>query len=450
MAVLVAWVLAFGACDGGSSGGGGQPTGNVVYPLKVSGNGQLLVDQEHDPFLVQAEAAWGLIAAATIEKAEIYLENRRRKGFNAVLVRLLEHKFVDNPPLNIYGQGPFTVPGDFSTPNEAYFAHVDRVIQKANEKGILVLLAPAYLGFNGGDEGWFSEMTQNGTAKLRNYGRYLGNRYKTFPNILWVQAGDFNPPTPDLVRAVAQGILDNDTVHLHTAHCGRGNSAMDCFPNETWLTVNASYTSFITYPDVLQDFDRVPFKPFFLLDAQYENENGSTSESLRAQAYWAILYGAQGQLFGNNPVHHFDGPTLHPAPYSWEEGLEDQGSHDMPRVTALFASRRWYDLEPDDAHEVVTSGFGSFGDDNYITAARTPDGRLVMAYIPSTGTGTRSFTVDMSELVNQVQARWYNPTTGVYTDVPGAPFANAGTRTFTTPGNNGTGTNDWALVLEAP
>jgi hypothetical protein len=122
----------------------------------------------------------------------------------------------------------------------------------------------------------------------------------------------------------------------------------------------------------------------------------------------------------------------------------------MPRVTALFDSRDWHDLVPDDDHEVVTSGYGSFGSTGYVTAARTPDGRLVMAYIPSTGTGARSLTVDMSELAGQAQGRWYNPTTGAYTDIAGSPFANTGSRTFTTPGNNGTGTNDWALVLDAP
>ena len=122
----------------------------------------------------------------------------------------------------------------------------------------------------------------------------------------------------------------------------------------------------------------------------------------------------------------------------------------MPHVTALFASRTWYSLVPDEAHDVVTNGFGSFGSNNYVTAARTPDGRLVMAYIPSTGTGTRSVTVDMSELSGQAQGRWYNPTNGTYTQISGSPFANTGSRTFATPGNNGTDTNDWALVLEIP
>ena len=422
----------------------------TLFPLKVDSNGRLLVDQRGAPFLLQGDAAWGLIAAATAEQAEQYLENRRRKGFNAVMVRLLEHKFAANPPRNTDGQRPFTTAGDFSTPSEAYFAHVDWVIRRAAEKGILVLLAPAYLGYHGGDEGWYVEMMANGTTKLRDYGRYLGNRYKDFANILWVDAGDYNPPNPEIVRAVALGILDNDTVHLHTAHCGRRNSAMDCFPNESWLTVNASYTSFITYEAVLNDYNRTRFKPFFLLDAQYENENGSTPSTLRSQAYWALLSGAQGQLFGNNPVWAFQGPSLYPSPYSWSRGLDGQGSQDMTRVTALFAPRRWYDLVPDRSHRVVTGGFGTFGSSDYVTSAYTADGRLVMAYVPSTGTGARSLSVDMSRLARQMQGRWYNPTSGAYTTIEGSPFANAGSRNFVTPGGNGTGAGDWALILEAP
>jgi hypothetical protein len=49
-----------------------------------------------------------------------------------------------------------------------------------------------------------------------------------------------------------------------------------------------------------------------------------------------------------------------------------------------------------------------------------------------------------------VQARWYNPTSGAYSAVSGSPFPNTGSQSLSTPGNNGTGTSDWALVLEAP
>ena len=72
-----------------------------------------------------------VIVAMSDAEVEQYLRNRRDKGFNAVLVELIEHSFAKKPPLNEAGDAPSTTPGDFSTPNEKYFAHADWVIRKA-------------------------------------------------------------------------------------------------------------------------------------------------------------------------------------------------------------------------------------------------------------------------------------------------------------------------------
>jgi hypothetical protein len=68
-----------------------------------------------------------------------------------------------------------------------------------------------------------------------------------------------------------------------------------------------------------------------------------------------------------------------------------------------------------------------------------------MAYLPT----IRTITVDMSKLASIATARWYDPTKGEYADIDGSPFANAGSRKFTPPGNNSSGDGDWILVLEA-
>jgi hypothetical protein len=47
-------------------------------------------------------------------------------------------------------------------------------------------------------------------------------------------------------------------------------------------------------------------------------------------------------------------------------------------------------------------------------------------------------------------ARWYDPTAGTFTNIPGSPFANVGSMQFATPGTNAGGDDDWVLVLEAP
>jgi Protein of unknown function (DUF4038) len=120
-------------------------------PFRVSENHRYLVDQDSTPFLLQGDAAWSLIANATKEEAAAYLQNRQAKGFDAVLVNLLEHKFAKkapkNAPKNAYGEAPFTKMSDWSVPNNKYFDHADWDIRKAAENGQVVLLAPAYLGY---------------------------------------------------------------------------------------------------------------------------------------------------------------------------------------------------------------------------------------------------------------------------------------------------------------
>src|SRR5450432_722268 len=60
----------------------------------ISENHRFLIDSHGVPFLLQGDAAWSLIANATREEASVYLQNRQSKGFNAILVNLIEHKFA--------------------------------------------------------------------------------------------------------------------------------------------------------------------------------------------------------------------------------------------------------------------------------------------------------------------------------------------------------------------
>ena len=55
----------------------------------------------------------------------------------------------------------------------------------------------------------------------------------------------------------------------------------------------------------------------------------------------------------------------------------------------------------------------------------------------------------MDRFEKPVTAHWYNPTNGRFVEVEGSPYANRATHHFRTPGDNGTGTNDWVLILDA-
>ncbi len=413
----------------------------TAYPLKLAPGQRYVVDQFNAPFLIHGEAAWSLIVNLTNEQADAYLEDRRQKGFNALMVNLIEHHFAIDPPRNVYGDAPFLVAGDFSTPNEAYFAHADLILQKAADKGMVVFLDPAYLGFGGGDEGWYQEMSSNGTAVLTTYGQFLGNRYKNYPNIVWLDGGDFDPPDQSLVTAVVNGIKTFDPVHLHTAHDNQGTSPIDEWGGAGWLDLSDVYTypavnnKVPVYQKALVEYTRSDWKPFFLAESTYENENNATPTLVRQQAYEALLSGAMGDFFGNRPIWLFDS--------GWPSALNSRSSQDMSLVKQFFSTRHWERLVPDVSHTFVIAGFKADGLTHSV-AARAADGSWGATFLPT----ARTITVDLSEFSGPVQAHWFDPTSGATTTVSGSPFTNAGTTKIMTPGLNATGAADWVLVFE--
>jgi hypothetical protein len=419
--------------------------GDSLFPVRVSANNRYLEDASGKPFLLHGDTAWSLILQLSKEEAEEYLENRRQKGFNAILTLLTWTVYADDPPRNKYGNAPFTTAGDFSTPNEAYFAHADWVFEKAREKGMLVVLNPAVTGFSD-DRGWGKQIVANGPAKCRDFGRYLGSRYKGHPNIIWQAGGDRTPEVGSALEKnwleILLGIRDHAPDHLWTAHWRRQTTARDQPTFAPYMTVDNAYGGNRTYIQTLRAYNRAKHGPTFVNEAYYENTSlsvgraGSTPQVLRAQAYWALLSGATGHIFGSQHIWAFGGPTdsRPPVKFDWRKGMESQGSREMVHVKKLFDGLAWHQLVPDQDHSVVTAGYGTFGKDDRtpggdcVTAARTGDGSLVMAYIPSTGTDTRSVTVNMARLSGEATARWFNPTTGTYSEISGAPLANSGSR----------------------
>ena len=141
--------------------------------------------------------------------------------------------------------------------------------------------------------------------------------------------------------------------------------------------------------------------PFVLIESTYEGEHNASAVQIRRQAYWAILCGATGQFLGNRPIWLFDP--------GWQAALNSTGSLDMARLKMFFDGQPWYELIPDDKHEVVTEGLGEFTGLDYLTAARTKDGETVIAYMPT----ARPITVDMTKISGkEAKTVWFNPRTG--------------------------------------
>ncbi len=206
-----------------------------------------LIDQNNKPFLVVGDTPWSLMTGVTKAEAEAYLEDRRQRGFNAIIVNIIEHYF--NGPSTRKATRRSRRPGnvyDFSKPIEAYFAHVDYVLGLARDKGILVLLTPAYLGYGGGSEGWWPEINTavNTEAVMENYGRYLGTRYRNFNNILWVMGGDwYGQESLPKTQALVRGLQATDQAGGCSLRTTRARSpAIVYYGSEPWFTVNTTYS----------------------------------------------------------------------------------------------------------------------------------------------------------------------------------------------------------------
>ncbi|HZL41950.1 MAG TPA: DUF4038 domain-containing protein, partial [Verrucomicrobiae bacterium] len=369
-----------------------------VYPLKQNANGRFLVDQHNTPFLMLGDAPQSLIVNLSDTDAASYFLDRQQHGFNSLWVNLLCTTYTGGRPdsSTIGGVVPFTntIPGtssyDLSTPNPDYFAHADRMIKLAATYGLQIILDPIETG------GYLGVMRDNGTVKCRAYGQYVGNRYKGFPNILWMSGNDFQSwrtASDDAVAvAVAQGILDNDRNHLHSVELNYlVSSSLD---DTNWASIvglNAAYTYSPTYAEVLHAYGQSSTTPVFMVEANYEFEtnpatDGGSAFNLRLQEYWTQLSGGCGQLYGNHYTWSF-------VP-GWQAKLDTTGVTQFGYVKALFEPRAWFQLIPDTGHVVVTSGYGSFSSsgsidsNDYAAAAGTGDGRLVMAYMPTLRTLT--------------------------------------------------------------
>jgi hypothetical protein len=368
------------------------PPAPLRFP--IARRGACLIDAGGAAVWLHGEAAWSLLVRLDDADLDRYLADRRARGVNALLVNLIEHKFADHPPLDRAGQPPFTTPGDFSTPNEAYFAHVDRVLARTAAAGMAVLLAPAYLGDKGGDEGWYAEIRRAGPDKLRAYGRFLGARYRSMPNVVWVEGGDAPPMAAgDEIEALVAGIRETDPVHLHTAHSARYRSALDDY-DRPWLDINTTYSDCEGHARQLRrDALRPRSIPTIFIEGTYEGEQASLSCTI-SQAYRTLLSGAAGHVFGNKPIWLFDP--------DWPAALDSPGSRAMQHLAQLIAANDLRDLAPDLDGTIATPG---------IAAARSHAG-TTLAFVEI---GPRTVHVPAGRGAAR-HARWFHPASGTTLD----------------------------------
>ena len=431
-----------------------------AYPLRPSANHRYVIDGNNVPFLIIGDAPHSILANLNNSDAAKYLTDRGQRGFNALWIELLCDSYTfgygnegeANYGRDVNSNNPFTstLGGgfyDLTTPNEAYWSHVDYIVQQAAANGLQCVFTPLDQG------GWTQTSLVNGTNRCQQYGEFLGNRYKNYPNIIWNFGNDFQnwrtPANDAVILAIADGLRSADPNHLITIQLDYYVSESQDDPN--WISrinTNGVYTYYPTYAETLIAYNKPTVMPVLFLEENYEDEANvgelGTPNILRRQEYWSLTAGAlAGHMYGSYWTDRFAG--------GWESHLNTQAVAELGYFKAFMTSIAWYSLVPDQTHSLLTAGYGTFsdsghvGDNDYAMAAKAADGSLAIIYTPV----SHNMTVAMENFAGPVTARWFDPTNNTFQTVVGSPFPNIGNHDFRTPGNNHDGDEDWILLLQS-
>ncbi|MBN2105592.1 glycoside hydrolase family 140 protein [bacterium] len=439
----------------------------IRQAIQVSKNNRYFQLEDGSPFFWMGDTGWLLFQKLDRNEAEIYLENRRRYGFNIIQAILL-HDLSD---VNVYGDSalhnkclsfPNVTPGHAFENKEAYdyWDHVDTLIRTACDKGIMMALVPVW--------GSVVKTGKVTVDDVKTYGQWLAERYSHFPNLIWINGGDVRGDLfPEIWQMLGQTLHRYDSMHLITYHPFGRTQSSAWFHQTEWLCFNMFQSGHKRYDQrrktddsltwkgednwkyVLVDHARIPLKPTLDGEPSYENipqglhdprEPLWKAKDVRRYAYWSVFAGAAGHTYGNNAVMQMHRPQDGYGDYNvrnyWYHALDDTGATQMRHLKNLLLSRPYFERVYDPTLLVETP------DSGYNTVLATRGLSYAFFY---TYTGSR-FDVRLDKISGKkLKVWWMNPRTGIVTYC--GQIKNKGVRSFNPRGKKAEG-NDWVLILD--
>jgi hypothetical protein len=441
-----------------------EKNGKIEMPwdngkLKVSENNLYLQHANGKPFFWLGETAWLLPSRSNQDEVNYFINETGKNGFNVIQISVL-HSI---PAMNSYGH--YATPDGFDFKNidkqgeYNYWKHIDYIVECAQRNGIYIGIVCV----------WGSNV-QAGKLPLedaRKYGVFLANRYRKYPNIIWIIGGDIRGDVkPEVWQTLAKTIHTIDPDHLMTFHPrGRTHSAT-WFNNEQWLDFNMFQSGHRRYGQRLGDGDypieeyteednwrfvayslaMKPQKPVLDGEPSYEDipqglhdttERHWQAEDVRRYAYWSVFAGSLGHTYGHNSTMQMFRQGYLPsygAQKPWWDALHDTGCRQMKYLKKLILAFPYFERISD---QTVISGTNGMQYER-IVATRGKDYILVYNYT------NRLMEIDMTKISGiKKKAWWYSPLSGAIEyigefDTGKHSFIhNSGYR----PGN------DWVLIL---
>ncbi|MFY9271153.1 MAG: DUF5060 domain-containing protein [Candidatus Manganitrophaceae bacterium] len=441
---------------------------NLRGHLHIAGDNRTFNRADGSPFFYLGDTGWGAMTK-TYALFKSWVDDRRTKGFTVVQIRYGSPLKSTNPNRQNFNEGGYPFLGtplpdgsdtkDYSRINPAYFQQVDARMNYLFENGFVIA----------GHPDWITISDSYDLDGAENYSRYLIARYGAYP-LVWSLSGEYQSAVFDWYRTDYENVRDlgsfiktkNAYKHPMSIHPGgyhanptvplsnMGSSAHH-FHTETWLDHNwlQTYSYFHHIPYRIDEaLSKIPAKPVINTEGDYEGNEGdipNRASAQRLQAWTSYLSGAAGYVYGARGVYFLDDLTGADPP----SGLNLPGSSDMSRIISFFTQNTitLSAMNPRIAggQSCVTIGGQnpSLLDVTHARCAGTA-GSVYVLYAPA---GSASHNLEMRGLENKSYiAKWYNPATGIYTDVIENPVNTDLNDTWTVPSRPSL--EDWVLYLK--
>jgi len=388
--------------------------------LRVSGDGRLLVHADGTPFLWIGDTCWAAPVRATDEEWLDYVSNRVARGYSVLQLSIAPHWALARAP---HGIPPFLskLP-DITQPNPAFFQHLDRMLARANDRGLVVMMCGLME----------TPHRYPPPEQIAVFSRYVAARYSSFEVIF--SPGFDSPIRKAETLAAAHAVREAAPASLVTLHSGTGVGPE--FHAADWLSFDMYQSGHnggdrarqsvraIGMPaDILALSRR---KPIINGEAIYEGDLGGAFD-VRRTAWLSFLSDAVGYTAGINEIYLWadNATTMMNVPSSDMVALLAQVLRAVPWWQLAAQPRRILN-QPEDRAALMAF-------------ALTTDRTFGFAYLPQ----NEAMVLDLNGLAPRYEVLWINPATGE--SFPSNAVTAAAEVRLVAPD-----ARDWVALLSAP
>ena len=399
--------------------------------LMISSNNRYLQFENGSPFFWLGDTGWLVPQHLDRSEVEYYFNKCRRAGYNMVQIQVMDAV----PSYNIYGQQSLPYGWDFTKADPegvySYWDHLDYIVRKAEQNGIYIGMVAI----------WGSQV-QSGNInaeQAKAYGKFLAERYKNNPNIIWIMGGDIQGNIhPEVWNALATSIKSIDNKHLMTFHPRGRYTSAKWWSKASWMDFHTFQSGHRKYgqrmgnkeypiPDSTEEDNWMyvdstwaykPIKPVLDDEPSYEdipkglhdaNEARWQDYDVRRYAYWSVFAGSCGHTYGHNVIMQMLKPG-YPTGYgsdgtvkAWYQGLEDPGYNQMQYLSDLMLSFPYFERIPDQSIIVGKNGMKY----DRLIATRGKDYLMVFNY------NSNVMKIDLRKISGKKKLLWwFNPSDG--------------------------------------